>query len=97
MSPTLLPTLPTLPSLPPPAHPVASTLPPLTHTPTLWRQISGFSVGEIRVVASMHERKALMFEAADAFITIPGGGCWLAVCVSRLDSGADHCLRQQAL
>jgi hypothetical protein len=37
-------------------------------------QISGTTVGEIRVVDSMHERKALMFEEADAFISIPGGG-----------------------
>lgn len=36
-------------------------------------QISGSTVGKIRVVQSMHERKALMFEEADAFITIPGG------------------------
>ncbi|KAL4860244.1 hypothetical protein ACK3TF_000429 [Chlorella vulgaris] len=37
------------------------------------REISGTTVGEIRVVDSMHERKALMFEEADAFISIPGG------------------------
>lgn len=37
------------------------------------REISGTTVGEIRVVKSMHERKAMMFEEADAFITIPGG------------------------
>jgi hypothetical protein len=30
-------------------------------------------VGEIRVVDTMHTRKALMFEEADAFISIPGG------------------------
>ncbi|EFN51355.1 hypothetical protein CHLNCDRAFT_28106 [Chlorella variabilis] len=37
------------------------------------REISGTTVGEIRVVGSMHERKAMMFEEADAFIMIPGG------------------------
>lgn len=37
------------------------------------REISGTTVGEIRVVESMHERKAMMFEEADAFISIPGG------------------------
>ncbi len=42
-------------------------------------QISGTTVGEIRVVDSMHERKALMFEEADAFISIPGGGWARAV------------------
>ena len=36
-------------------------------------QISGTTVGEIRVVESMHERKAIMFDEADAFISIPGG------------------------
>ncbi|PSC73469.1 cytokinin riboside 5 -monophosphate phosphoribohydrolase LOG3-like [Micractinium conductrix] len=37
------------------------------------REISGTTVGEIRVVKTMHERKAMMFEEADAFVTIPGG------------------------
>ncbi|PRW58826.1 cytokinin riboside 5 -monophosphate phosphoribohydrolase LOG8 [Chlorella sorokiniana] len=37
------------------------------------REISGTTVGEIRVVESMHERKAIMFDEADAFISIPGG------------------------
>ncbi len=36
-------------------------------------QISGTTVGEIRVVPSMHERKAIMFDESDAFIAIPGG------------------------
>jgi hypothetical protein len=30
-------------------------------------------VTELRVVASMHERKNLMFELADAFVILPGG------------------------
>lgn len=29
--------------------------------------------GELRIVRSMHERKALMEESADAFVTLPGG------------------------
>lgn len=37
------------------------------------REISGTTVGEIRVVDDMHKRKAMMFAEADAFITIPGG------------------------
>lgn len=36
-------------------------------------QISGTTVGEIRLVDDMHTRKAIMFAEADAFITIPGG------------------------
>jgi len=30
-------------------------------------------VTELRVVASMHERKSLMFELSDAFVILPGG------------------------
>jgi uncharacterized protein (TIGR00730 family) len=30
-------------------------------------------LGELRVVGSMHERKALMAELADAFVALPGG------------------------
>jgi hypothetical protein len=30
-------------------------------------------VSELRVVASMHERKALMAELADGFVALPGG------------------------
>lgn len=37
------------------------------------REISGTTVGEIRLVDDMHSRKALMFSEADAFIAIPGG------------------------
>jgi len=36
-------------------------------------QISGTTVGDIRLVDNMHARKAMMFDEADAFITIPGG------------------------
>ncbi|KAB2627861.1 cytokinin riboside 5'-monophosphate phosphoribohydrolase LOG8-like [Pyrus ussuriensis x Pyrus communis] len=36
-------------------------------------EISGPSVGEVRTVANMHERKALMAQEADAFIALPGG------------------------
>ncbi|XP_074276453.1 cytokinin riboside 5'-monophosphate phosphoribohydrolase LOG8 [Silene latifolia] len=36
-------------------------------------EISGESVGEVRVVADMHERKADMAREAEAFIALPGG------------------------
>lgn len=36
-------------------------------------EISGETVGELRVVADMHERKAEMARQADAFIALPGG------------------------
>lgn len=41
--------------------------------PATNKQISGETVGTIHVVESMHERKAMMFDFADAFVTIPGG------------------------
>ena len=37
------------------------------------REIAHRDVADMRVVASMHERKALMAELADAFIALPGG------------------------
>jgi cytokinin riboside 5'-monophosphate phosphoribohydrolase len=37
------------------------------------REISGATVGERVVVPDMHTRKRTMFEAADAFIALPGG------------------------
>lgn len=36
-------------------------------------EISGETVGELRVVADMHQRKAEMASQADAFIALPGG------------------------
>ncbi|XP_074564008.1 cytokinin riboside 5'-monophosphate phosphoribohydrolase LOG8-like [Curcuma longa] len=36
-------------------------------------EISGETVGEVKVVSDMHERKAVMAEQADAFIALPGG------------------------
>ncbi|KAF4348160.1 cytokinin riboside 5'-monophosphate phosphoribohydrolase LOG8 [Cannabis sativa] len=36
-------------------------------------EISGESVGEVRTVLDMHERKAAMAREADAFIALPGG------------------------
>ena len=42
-------------------------------TPHHHHQISGTSVGRIQVVQTMHERKAAMFDASDAFIALPGG------------------------
>jgi uncharacterized protein (TIGR00730 family) len=37
------------------------------------RESAGTAHAELRVVGSMHERKALMAEMADAFIALPGG------------------------
>ncbi|KAI3713795.1 hypothetical protein L1987_72381 [Smallanthus sonchifolius] len=36
-------------------------------------EISGATVGEVRIVSDMHERKAEMAREADAFIALPGG------------------------
>ncbi|EXC57041.1 hypothetical protein L484_000785 [Morus notabilis] len=36
-------------------------------------EISGETVGEVRTVSDMHERKASMAREADAFIALPGG------------------------
>lgn len=36
-------------------------------------EISGETVGEVRIVLDMHERKAVMAREADAFIALPGG------------------------
>jgi uncharacterized protein (TIGR00730 family) len=37
------------------------------------REIADASLADLRVVGSMHERKALMVELADGFIALPGG------------------------
>jgi hypothetical protein len=37
------------------------------------REIAHRELSELRVVGSMHERKALMAELADGFMTLPGG------------------------
>ena len=37
------------------------------------REIAHRDVADMRVVGSMHERKALMAELADAFVALPGG------------------------
>jgi uncharacterized protein (TIGR00730 family) len=37
------------------------------------REIAHPGLSELRVVASMHERKALMAELADGFVALPGG------------------------
>ncbi|GLT97249.1 hypothetical protein SLE2022_148220 [Rubroshorea leprosula] len=36
-------------------------------------EISGETVGEVRTVADMHERKAAMARESDAFVALPGG------------------------
>lgn len=35
-------------------------------------QVTGETVGEVRAVSDMHERKAVMASQADAFIALPG-------------------------
>ena len=37
------------------------------------REVAHRGLGDLRVVASMHERKALMAELSDAFVALPGG------------------------
>jgi uncharacterized protein (TIGR00730 family) len=37
------------------------------------REVANTSLGDLRIVASMHERKAMMAELADGFIALPGG------------------------
>jgi uncharacterized protein (TIGR00730 family) len=37
------------------------------------REVAHHGVSELKIVESMHERKALMAELADAFIALPGG------------------------
>jgi uncharacterized protein (TIGR00730 family) len=37
------------------------------------REIAHLDLEDLRIVGSMHERKALMVELADAFIALPGG------------------------
>jgi uncharacterized protein (TIGR00730 family) len=37
------------------------------------REVAHRDVSDLRVVGSMHERKALMAELADAFVALPGG------------------------
>jgi cytokinin riboside 5'-monophosphate phosphoribohydrolase len=37
------------------------------------REVSGKMLGDTRVVANMHERKATMAAEAEAFIALPGG------------------------
>ena len=37
------------------------------------REVGRTDIDDLRVVADMHERKSLMYELADAFVTLPGG------------------------
>ena len=37
------------------------------------KELSGESIGELIIVDSMHERKAIMAQRSDAFLTMPGG------------------------
>lgn len=36
-------------------------------------EVGHHGVSDLRIVANMHERKNLMFELSDAFVTLPGG------------------------
>ncbi|CAN0864690.1 Probable cytokinin riboside 5'-monophosphate phosphoribohydrolase LOGL6 [Linum grandiflorum] len=36
-------------------------------------EISGGAIGEVKIVADMHQRKAAMAKHSDAFIALPGG------------------------
>jgi uncharacterized protein (TIGR00730 family) len=45
------------------------------------KEIAHQGLSEMHVVASMHERKALMADLADGFLTLPGGfGTWDEFC-----------------
>jgi uncharacterized protein (TIGR00730 family) len=45
------------------------------------KEIAHTSLTELRIVTSMHERKALMADLADAFVLLPGGfGSWEEFC-----------------
>ena len=45
------------------------------------KELAHTGLTELRVVGSMHERKALMADLADAFIALPGGyGTWDEFC-----------------
>jgi hypothetical protein len=45
------------------------------------KELAHTGLSELRVVGSMHERKALMADLADAFIALPGGfGTWDEFC-----------------
>ena len=45
------------------------------------KEIAHRNISEMHVVGSMHERKALMADLADAFLTLPGGfGTWDEFC-----------------
>lgn len=48
---------------------VTGVIPSFLHT----REIMHEGVTDLTVTESMHERKALMFEASDAFVVMPGG------------------------
>jgi hypothetical protein len=37
------------------------------------KEVAHFGVSDLRIVGSMHERKAMMAELSDAFIALPGG------------------------
>ena len=45
------------------------------------KEIAHLGLTELRIVASMHERKAMMADLSDAFVAMPGGfGTWEEFC-----------------
>jgi uncharacterized protein (TIGR00730 family) len=54
------------------------------------REIAHSSLIDLRVVETMHERKALMAELGDAFVALPGGAGTLEGSMSRMD-GCSPC------
>jgi hypothetical protein len=45
------------------------------------KEVAHTGLTELRIVASMHERKALMADLSDAFLVLPGGfGTWEEFC-----------------
>ena len=55
------------------AQAAGGTVVGLIPQPLLRKEVAHAGLTELRVVGSMHERKALMAELADGFLTLPGG------------------------
>ncbi|KAE8693598.1 putative cytokinin riboside 5'-monophosphate phosphoribohydrolase LOGL2 [Hibiscus syriacus] len=50
-------------------------------------EISGETVGEVRTVSDMHERKAAMVREADAFVALPGRNSYAFVAIQETRKG----------
>lgn len=48
---------------------------------SIFLQVTGEPVGEVRAVSGMHERKAEMARFADAFVALPGVSVCVCVCI----------------